>query len=112
MLEVELICIAFYVGVKFVEVDSFCHCFPSLTGCGSLGWQSPKQLLHGHQTRAMDIFNLGLVLFFCITCGRHLFGKCRERDINIENNKKDLSLVEFIPEAHDLISHLLSGIIN
>lgn len=78
------------------------------TGAGSSGWQAPEQLSQGPQTRAVDIFSLGCILFFCMTGGRHPFGKCFERDINILNNKKDLFFVEFIPEAEDLISHLLN----
>ncbi|KAF2312521.1 hypothetical protein GH714_034948 [Hevea brasiliensis] len=78
------------------------------TGCGSSGWQAPEQLLHGRQTRAVDLFSLGCVLFFCITGGRHPFGDRLERDINIVKNKVDLFLVEYIPEAEDLISCLLN----
>nr|KYP51973.1 Serine/threonine-protein kinase/endoribonuclease IRE1 [Cajanus cajan] len=78
------------------------------TGCGSSGWQAPEQLVKGRQTRAVDIFSLGCVLFYCITGGRHPFGERIERDINILNSQKDLSLVEFIPEATDLISSLLN----
>uniref|UniRef100_A0A5B6Z6V5 non-specific serine/threonine protein kinase n=1 Tax=Davidia involucrata TaxID=16924 RepID=A0A5B6Z6V5_DAVIN len=77
------------------------------TGNGSSGWQAPEQLLHGRQTRAVDMFSLGCVLFFCITGGRHPFGNHLERDINIAKNQVDLFLVENIPEAVDLFSHLL-----
>ncbi|XP_027360519.1 serine/threonine-protein kinase/endoribonuclease IRE1a-like isoform X2 [Abrus precatorius] len=79
----------------------------SATGCGSSGWQAPEQLVQGRQTRAVDLFSLGCVLFFCMTAGRHPFGERIERDANIVKNKKDLFLVEFIPEAEDLISCLL-----
>ncbi|KAJ1403837.1 WD40/YVTN repeat-like-containing domain superfamily [Sesbania bispinosa] len=41
------------------------------------------------------------------TTGRHPFGERLERDVNIVKNKKDLFLVEFMPEAEDLISCLL-----
>lgn len=77
------------------------------TGYGSSGWQAPEQLLHGRQTRAVDIFSLGSVLFFCMTGGSHPFGSPLERDINITKNKVDLFLVEHIPEAVDLFSRLL-----
>ncbi|KAK0577498.1 hypothetical protein LWI29_033989 [Acer saccharum] len=77
------------------------------TGYGSSGWQAPEQLLHGRQTRAVDIFGLGCVLFFCLTGGRHPYGDNFERDVNIVNDRKDLFLVENIPEAVDLFSHLL-----
>ncbi|XP_043711056.1 serine/threonine-protein kinase/endoribonuclease IRE1a-like [Telopea speciosissima] len=80
----------------------------SATGSGSSGWQAPEQLLHGRQTRAVDLFSLGCVLFFCITGGRHPFGDHLERDINIVKNKMDLFLVEHIPEATDLLLQLLN----
>ncbi|XP_058764539.1 serine/threonine-protein kinase/endoribonuclease IRE1a-like [Vicia villosa] len=78
------------------------------TGGGSSGWQAPEQLDQGRQTRAVDIFSLGCVLFFCMTGGRHPFGQNLERDINIVKNQKNLFLVQFIPEAEDLISCLLN----
>ncbi|KAL5557362.1 hypothetical protein UlMin_039598 [Ulmus minor] len=79
-----------------------------VTGCGSSGWQAPEQLLQGRQTRAVDLFTLGCVLFFCITGGRHPFGDRLERDVNIVKNQVDLFLVEFIPEAVHIISRLLN----
>lgn len=79
-----------------------------IAGCGSSGWQAPEQLLHGRQTRAVDLFSLGCVLFYCITGGKHPFGDRFERDINIVKKQMDLFLVEYIPEALDLISRLLN----
>lgn len=79
-----------------------------IVGCGSSGWQAPEQLLHGRQTRAVDLFSLGCVLFFCITGGRHPFGDRLWRDVNVVKNKMDLFLLEDIPEAIDLISRLLN----
>ncbi|KAI3831315.1 hypothetical protein MKX03_034101 [Papaver bracteatum] len=79
------------------------------TGSGSSGWQAPEQLLHGRQTRAVDLFSLGCVLFFCITGGKHPFGDRLERDINIVRNRMDLFMVEHIPEAVDLLSRLLDS---
>ena len=77
-------------------------------GCGSSGWQAPEQLLHGRQTRAVDLFSLGCILFFCISGGRHPFGDRLERDINIVKNSMDLFFIEWMPEATDLISRLLN----
>lgn len=79
-----------------------------IIGCGSSGWQAPEQLLHERQTRAVDLFSLGCVLFFCITGGRHPFGDSLERDVNIVNNKMNLLLVDNIPEVVDLICRLLN----
>jgi serine/threonine-protein kinase/endoribonuclease IRE1 len=79
-----------------------------IAGSGSSGWQAPEQLHHRCETRAVDLFSLGCVLFYCITGGRHPFGDHLERDVNIVKNQKDLFLVEYIPEAEDLISRLLN----
>ncbi|KAL3627049.1 hypothetical protein CASFOL_028412 [Castilleja foliolosa] len=79
------------------------------TGCGSSGWQAPEQLLHGRQTRAVDLFSLGCVLFYCLTGGRHPFGGSLERDVNIVKSKVDLFLVEHIPEAVDLLLRLFDS---
>ncbi|RDX85409.1 Serine/threonine-protein kinase/endoribonuclease IRE1a, partial [Mucuna pruriens] len=94
------------ISKRLLEDMSSLH--HSTTGCGSSGWQAPEQLVQGRQTRAVDLFSLGCVLFFCMTAGRHPFGERLERDVNIVKNQKDLFLVEFIPEAEDLISCLLN----
>ncbi|KAJ0453774.1 putative protein kinase IRE1 family [Helianthus annuus] len=77
---------------------------------GTLGWRPPEQILDaGSQTRAMDMFSLGCVLFFCMTSGKHPFGDTPpECDTNVINNKMNLSLLEHIPEAGDLCSQLLN----
>ncbi|WOG99840.1 hypothetical protein DCAR_0519196 [Daucus carota subsp. sativus] len=77
------------------------------TGYGSSGWQAPEQLRDERQSRAVDLFSLGCILFFCITGGNHPFGDSLERDLNIVNDKKDLFLIENIPEAMDLVTGLL-----
>lgn len=76
-------------------------------GSGSSGWQAPEQLRNERQTRAVDLFSLGCLLFFCITGGQHPFGDTFERDINIVHDRKDLFLIENLPEATDLITSLL-----
>ena len=55
------------------------------------------------------MFSLGSVLYFCITGGCHPFGDDpNQRSESILQNKVNLSQVEDIPEAFDLISLLLS----
>ncbi|XP_051215987.1 serine/threonine-protein kinase/endoribonuclease IRE1 [Lolium perenne] len=77
------------------------------TGFGSSGWQAPEQLRHESQTRAMDLFSLGCLIFYCITKGKHPFGEYYERDMNIIKGNFDLFVVDHIPEAVHLISQLL-----
>lgn len=91
------------VSNNFLEITPL-----KIVGCGSSGWQAPEQLLQGRQTRAVDMFSLGCVLFYSITGCKHPFGDDLERDVNIVNNKVDLFLVEHVPEASDLISRLLN----
>lgn len=79
-----------------------------MIGSGSSGWQAPEQLRNERQARAVDLFGLGCVLFFCMTAGKHPYGDNFERDINILNDRKDLFLIESIPEA----VHLLSGLLH
>ncbi|MFS8014729.1 putative protein kinase IRE1 family [Helianthus anomalus] len=70
---------------------------------GTLGWRPPEQILDGRsQTRSMDMFNLGCVLFFCMTSGKHPFGDTPpERDTNVIYNKMNLSLLEHIPKVKE-----------
>lgn len=42
-----------------------------------------------------------------MTGGKHPYGDSFERDVNIVNDRKDLFLVENVPEAVDLFSQLL-----
>lgn len=71
------------------------HCCVPYNPCcagGSSGWQAPEQLIArdggtARQTRAMDVFSLGCVLFHCLTAGQHPFGENYERDTNILRGK-------------------------
>ncbi|KAF7129075.1 hypothetical protein RHSIM_Rhsim10G0193700 [Rhododendron simsii] len=93
-------------NVLIVKEGSVCAKLSDM-GCGTSGWQAPELLRHGRQTRAMDVFSLGCVLFYCITGGKHPFGGPLERDMNIMKDKVKLFLVKHIPEAVDLFDHLL-----
>ncbi|KAM7260337.1 hypothetical protein ACFE04_016078 [Oxalis oulophora] len=95
------------MGISKRLVDNMSSLTQNTTGYGSSGWQAPEQLLNQRQTRAVDLFSLGCLLFFCLTGGRHPYGDNIERDINIVNDRKDLFLVENMPEAVDLLSQLL-----
>ncbi|GAU50997.1 hypothetical protein TSUD_186260, partial [Trifolium subterraneum] len=96
------------MGISKLLLENMSSLGHNATGGGSSGWQAPEQLDQGRQTRAVDMFSLGCILFYCMTRGRHPFGQHLERDINIVKNKKNLCLVQFIPEAEDLISCLLN----
>ena len=81
------------------------------TGLGSAGWQSPEVLFRSGQrlTRAVDVFSLGCVLFYCMTAGGHPFGKHYERDGNISRGKWDLSAIKHLPLAVDLVQKMIEA---
>ncbi|GMN59115.1 hypothetical protein TIFTF001_028209 [Ficus carica] len=95
------------------EISTLCAKLSDMGFCRSwedTGWKAPEQHLCGQQTRAMDMFSLGCILFFCITQGKHPFGEPDERDRSIKsNNKKNLFLIQDFPEAFHLISRLLEA---
>ena len=84
-------------------------------GCsGSSGWQAPEQILlrdgeTARQTRAMDVFSLACVLFYCFTEGGHPFGEDRYmRDSNILRQEPNLFLIKEQP----LLSNLIMAMLN
>ena len=56
---------------------------------GSSGWQAPEQLIarsggDARQGYGTDVFSFGMLLFYCLTAGKHPFGiQHYERDFNI-----------------------------
>lgn len=58
-------------------------------------------------TKAVDIFSLGCLMYYVISRGKHPFGDRVEREVNILNNKFDLSALDSMPEAQDLISKMI-----
>jgi serine/threonine-protein kinase/endoribonuclease IRE1 len=58
-------------------------------------------------TKSVDIFALGCLFFYILTMGGHPYGKRSDREDNIIKEIKDISLISFNEEAHDLITHLL-----
>lgn len=62
-------------------------------------------------TKSVDIFALGCLFYYTLTCGSHPYGDRYERDVNIFKDAKDLSALHSFGEegleAVDLISHML-----
>jgi serine/threonine-protein kinase/endoribonuclease IRE1 len=58
-------------------------------------------------TKSVDIFALGCLFYYILTGGVHPYGSRLDREANIRNGIKDLSLISSNEEAHDLITHLL-----
>ncbi|GIL90679.1 hypothetical protein Vretifemale_18451 [Volvox reticuliferus] len=82
---------------------------------GSSGWQAPEQLIArdggaARQSRSMDVFSLGCILYYCLTGGRHPFGENHyERDARILRGDPVLPpLVAAGPEAFNLVSSCLA----
>ncbi|KAF8802399.1 kinase-like protein [Phlegmacium glaucopus] len=60
-------------------------------------------------TKSVDIFALGCVFYYILTNGGHPYGDRFEREVNIINDNKDLSLlpIKEATEAYDLITSML-----
>jgi serine/threonine-protein kinase/endoribonuclease IRE1 len=76
---------------------------------GSSGWQAPEQLIAKdggavRQSRAMDVFSLGCVMYYCLTAGKHPFGEQYERDTNILRGLCNMAPLHKWPEAYNLVS--------
>jgi serine/threonine protein kinase len=80
---------------------------------GSSGWQAPEQLIAkdggtARQSRAIDVFSLGCIMFYCLSGGKHPFGEHYERDTNIIRGHCSLTALHKWPEAVNLLSAMLS----
>ncbi|GLI64471.1 hypothetical protein VaNZ11_007744 [Volvox africanus] len=82
---------------------------------GSSGWQAPEQLIArdggaARQSRSMDVFSLGCILYYCMTGGRHPFGDNHyERDARILRGDPVLApLAAAGSEAFNLVSSCLA----
>jgi len=102
--------------------------------CGSVGWQpaemigirsrvrpiptgSPRRfeekkeappVVSGRLTKAVDIFSAGCIVYYVLTRGKHPFGTEPEREYKIIHNKPDLSGLDHMPLAQELVRAMLA----
>ncbi|KAJ3446024.1 ire1-related [Anaeramoeba flamelloides] len=76
---------------------------------GTKGWQAQEVLLEKRVNPKIDVFALGCVFHYILTQGKHPFGENYEREINIRNEKPDLSPLMKMSEAYDLISWMIDS---
>jgi len=87
--------------------------FETLGAGGSPGWQAPEQLIiraggSARLTASVDIFSSGMLIYYCLTAGKHPYGDSYNRDGAILKDEKDLSGIKDLPCALNLISAMLS----
>ena len=70
---------------------------------GTSGWQAPERLTQGRQSRSVDVFSLGCLMYYCLTGGAHPFGERLQRDANVVANSYDVSELKYFPEAEALV---------
>ena len=75
--------------------------------------KKPLQLLQQQsvrkRTQKCDIFSAGLVYFYVLVPGEHPFGQWFEREANIMTGKSDLSRLDDMPDAADLVRRMLAS---
>lgn len=59
--------------------------------------------------QSVDIFSLGCVFHYVISCGLHPFGLWYEREANIVQGKPNLSVLSSLPDALDLVRRMTSN---
>ena len=119
---------------KRLEVDqaSFMPTDPRAVGAGTVGWRAPEILrkerrLGGFNssqspsgrataspiatklTRAVDIFALGCLFYYCLTRGGHPYGNRVEREGNIMKDAKNL---EGLGEEDTEVANLIEKMLN
>ena len=80
---------------------------------GCMSWQPPEVLNGAKRSSSMDIFSLGCVFYYVLSCGSHPFtnkqSNVQNTLTNILQNKSDISSIMSFPEAYDLISRMISA---
>jgi len=85
------------------------HSITSQTSGGTFGWQAPEQMETTlRQSRSVDIFSLGCIIYYCLTWGVHPFGDKSEREYRILHNRPNLSKLNHDPVAQDLVQRMIT----
>lgn len=101
--------------------------FHATVQSGTIGWRAPECILNDEVirmkgsnnelgtivkgvkiTKAIDIFAAGCIFYYVLTGGLHPFGNRMQREINIVQNKCDLSELSCDPVALDLVNRMIS----
>ena len=61
------------------------------------------------RTQKCDIFSAGLVYFYVLVPGEHPYGQWFEREANIMTGKSDLTKLDDMPDAADLVRRMLAS---
>lgn len=78
----------------------------ALSGSSSSASSSSSSMTH-RQTRAVDVWSLGCVLYHVLDVGEHPYGDIFDRESRVLSGDRDLSRLEHLPEAYDLVAAML-----
>uniref|UniRef100_A0A7S2X6G9 Uncharacterized protein n=1 Tax=Lotharella oceanica TaxID=641309 RepID=A0A7S2X6G9_9EUKA len=65
-------------------------------------------VLKGRLTKAVDVFSAGCIVYYVLTRGEHPFGTEPEREYKIIHNKPDLSGLDDLPLAQELVRAMIA----
>lgn len=66
------------VGIESIRVSPYCvtvHALRLISSQGTLNHMSPELLVHGHASRASDVYAMGILLWEMATGGRAFSGE-------------------------------------
>lgn len=91
------------IGWQPIEVILTREDLQDYPGFAELRLQLPKFRI----TKKVDIFSLGCLIFYVLT-KQHCFGSHFEREVNIAKDNPNLNMLVGLPQAHHLVSGMLS----
>jgi serine/threonine-protein kinase/endoribonuclease IRE1 len=107
---------------KRLEVDqtSFMPTAFGAAAAGTVGWRAPEILRgevrlddsDGSLAKAVDIFALGCLFYYCLTGGNHPYGDRFERETNIMKDLKTLGGLELFGEEGTEATDLMQKMLN
>lgn len=80
----------------------------NIPGCSSSTLPLTLEARARFRPQNVDIFSLGCVFYYVLTEGSHPFGQWYEREANIMLGRCDLSPLQAVPDALDLVTRMIA----
>ena len=81
---------------------------------GCMSWQPPEVLNGEKRTNSMDVFSLGCVFYYILSCGDHPFGRESQQMMltAILSGSYKLTALASFPEAYELVERMIMADYN
>jgi hypothetical protein len=93
---------------KKLEEEETSFTFSTNAPSGDGGWAPSEVLLCKRKTMKVDIFAMGVLIYFVLSKGSHPFGNRFKRNGNIVDGVFELDKVKHLPDAYHLIASMIN----